>query len=248
MSGIQNNFYEPKEFADLSGQLQRQIVADPNDPEQVEQYWKRDWRIQAEAEKYNKNLQYTHQEPEFQYGYLQGRYLIIKLERKNWLIPAQITKLSEEKTVASATISSENFERSHEGNRTVKEYLTPFPYNFRGFVSMVGEDVDSFCEGDFVIKPGDFVEVNHFNLQNQRYYPDKSKTDIIHQDNLGLHNHRGHFNVMLTEISRVIPREQVLDYFKTLEQYSPTPRNIESIEDYYSPFKGITVDGKPQED
>lgn len=248
MSGIQSNFYEPKEFADLSGQLQRQIVADPNDPEQIEQYWKRDWRIQEQAEKYNKELMNTHLEPEFQFGHLQGRYLIIKLERKNWLIPAQITKLSEEKTVAAATISSENFERSHEGNRTVKEYLTPFPYNFRGFVSKVGESVDSFCEGNFKVKAGDFVEVNHFNLQNQRYYPDKSKTDIIHQDNLGLYNHRGHFKIMLTEISRVIPRDEVLSYFQALEKYSSNPRIIESIEDYYSPFKGLEVDGKTKKD
>jgi hypothetical protein len=184
--GNKGSEYESKAAQDLKSSS---LLDDPTSLANREKLRQKDEAEQLHITAYNKGIFAAHLDNRFLNKYFVGNSIIIKLEIMNWLIPNKAGQLTLNPNWSVGMKSPDS--------PSGKFIRNPLPYSFRGVVVAISDEVEKYRRenGLKALLPGDFVELNWFEIQNHRYYPDKHLIDHLTMDSPVAPNYEGYVKV-----------------------------------------------------
>lgn len=191
--------YESKAAMDMTGKNAK-LLANPADILKQEELKKMDAKQQAEINAYNLDLENAPDDRRFHNKHFVGNTIIVKLEKINWLVPSQVvdgfTTINPFHFITAVTPDFPNG----------KTIMNPFPYQFRGVVVAIGDEVTKYrAEKELVqLEVGDIVELNWFEVKPMRYYPEKHRIDQVTLDNPYAPNFEGFVKVPAQFVEAIV--------------------------------------------
>jgi len=173
------------------------LIADINNPEFQKQRRARDIKEQLNVEEYNKKLATSHKDLRFKDKILCGNNIIVKLEKMDVLVESGGNLVPNQMRIVTVSTPDDPMG---------KVIANPLPYNFRGVVIKVGDEIiaERAAKGLIPIEEGDWVELTWFELKNSRYYSDKDKIDLITLNNPIAPNYEGFALVNMRFVEMII--------------------------------------------
>jgi hypothetical protein len=215
MKGIvsKGSEYESMATQDLNATASK-LIADPTSKEEIEKRLMEDLHVQQEISEYNIDLQNAHLDKRFTNKFFCGKFVIVKLEKINWIVPSEYnSELHTVNPLYYLTVVTPDFPKG-------KLVKNPLPYGYKGTVVAIGDEVSKYRDDNTLmpIREGDTVELSWFDLKENRYYPDKQKVDQITLDSPYAPNYEGFAKIPVQFIETIIPAGEYENVYGKLEE------------------------------
>jgi hypothetical protein len=229
MKGIvsKGSEFESMAAQDLNGSAGK-LIANPTSEEQLAKRIAEDISLQTEISEYNIDLQNAHHDKRFTDKTFTGKFVIVKLEKINWLVPSEYNpEMHTINPLYFIQVVTPDFPKG-------KLIQNPLPYGYKGTVVAVGDEViqhrfenklDPICVGDT-------VELSWFDLKEYRYYPDKQKIDQITLDSPYTPNYEGFAKVPVQFIESFVPAGMYEEVYGKPEDIFKVTINDVTLKDY----------------
>lgn len=164
---------------------------------------KQNLKKQEEVDAYNLTLLSI--DPKFAKKIFVGNEIKVRLKKEDYIIKnsgsAMRDGIKKDNLIALTVPGSED-----------RMIDNPLPYMFEGVIVAIPKIIrDTYLkEYGIDLRPGTYVELKEFNLQNQRYYLDKANIDVkVSLDDLmagkaAFPNHEGYFSISAYDIESIL--------------------------------------------
>lgn len=229
-TGNKGSKFESKAAMDVTGKNAK-LLANPADIKKQEELKKMDAETQKKINEYNLDLQNAPDDKRFHNKHFVGNSIVVKLEKINWLIPSQVADgFNTLNPLHFVTVSTPDYPDG-------KMVMNPFPYQFRGVVVAIGDEVTKYRKenGLTPLEISDIVELNWFEIKPMRYYPEKHRIDQVTLDNPYAPNFEGFVKIPAQFVEAIVKEADFeLVYGSTREKLYAVASEEEGItyEDY----------------
>lgn len=219
--------YESMATMDAMGKAAKLIV-NPTSKEEIKKRLEQDIEMQQEVTDYNMDLCNAHIDKRFTGKKFVGNFVIVKLEKINWLVPSDINpELHTINPLYWLNVVTPDKPRG-------QLVMNPLPYNYQGVIVAVGDEVISYREKNKLspIIPGDMAELTWFDMKEFRYYPNKQTVDQITLDAPYAKNFEGFVKVPVQFIETIVSSAEFENVYGNKEDlYKVTVTDV-TLEDY----------------
>src|SRR5690606_23001370 len=165
--------FETSAAMDVTGK-NSQLIANHTDIEFQKKLRKKDAEMHQLTVTYNKDLINATDDSRFKHKIFVGNTIVVRLEKTDFLVPSEIDGMHTINPLCWIQVQTPDYPQG-------KWIMNPLPYNYRGVVVAVGDEVIRHRKEAnlMALEVGDVVELNWFDLKQLRYYPDKNKIDLI---------------------------------------------------------------------